>query len=93
MRLPNGSSASAALAAGLVRQLRRGSDGAVPLSVVEMTRLSHRGRTIPAISASTFSRYFASPSPGQTSRQLAQLSAGLGQCLLEAGRLLVVETL
>ena len=93
IRLPNSSSARAALAAALVRQVRRNSEGVVPTSVVEMTRLSHRGRTIPSISASTLLGALASLAPGQTSRQLAQLTAGLGQCLLEARRLLVMETL
>src|SRR5918994_5513281 len=56
IRLPNSSWSRAWRAVGLVRQVRRSSAGSWPVSVVEITRNSQRGRRIWAISASTLSR-------------------------------------
>ncbi len=67
-----------------MRQVRRSSAGSSPTRVVEITRETHRGFRIAAISASTFSLGLAGLAPPEAGCQLGQLAAGLGQGLVEA---------
>ncbi len=78
IRLPNSSASSAWRAFGLARHVRRRSAGVSPTSVVEMTRDTHLGLRMVAISASTGGRDLRVWPPGQSGGELGELPAGLG---------------